>query len=444
MNLEVKSIKPPIEQKSSLGTAQIMSGKQHSFRTDKSLKDYAKEGYGMSPTVFSCISLIAKSFSRIPLKVKNEAGEVVPDSPLQKLLDRPNLNQGGVEFRKAAISWYMLGGTTFTERTIVKGVPSELYHWKPYEMSISGSRLPTWYYFMKDMKGQIKWEVDQSTGDSDMNHWSEFNPDPSEAFIGQSPLKAGSIPTDTYNAGMLWRYNALMNGNVIDGLISPKGDKGLGPKPVQELLEMLTKKFRGPKKAGNKLAVSGVALDYTQMASSARDSEFIQGTRLAKSEIAETLGVPTQLIGVEGSNTYANYEQANKAFFYQTVIPLLDLYVDDLNRWLGHFYPNQKVAFDLEDIPALESDRAERRKQKIESGAYSINEIRQTFGDEPRDEPEANFVMTNPSQIPLGMDVFAPEEKEAKDMALSMMRAGMPQAEAEEKALNLWAELNTK
>jgi phage portal protein BeeE len=150
------------------------------------------------------------------------------------------------------------------------------------------------------------------------------------------------------------------------------------------------------------------------------------------------LGVPTQLIGVEGSNTYANYEQANKSFHYQTVIPLLELYLDDMNRWLGAFYPNEKLCFDLEDIPALEVDRKDRREQKIGSKAYSINEIRAEFGDAPRDEIEADYVMTNPSEIPLGLDVFADDEKEEREVAKMLMRKGLSQKEAEQKALDLF------
>jgi hypothetical protein len=109
-----------------------------------------------------------------------------------------------------------------------------------------------------------------------------------------------------------------------------------------------------------------------------------------------------------------------------------------MNRWLGAFYPNEKLCFDLEDIPALEVDRKDRREQKIGSKAYSINEIRAEFGDAPRDEIEADYVMTNPSEIPLGLDVFADDEKEEREVAKMLMRKGLSQKEAEQKALDLF------
>jgi hypothetical protein len=59
-----------------------------------------------------------------------------------------------------------------------------------------------------------------------------FNPLPEENFIGQSGLQAGAVPADTYNAGMLWRYSSVKNGNVLDGILTPKGDKTLDDKQV--------------------------------------------------------------------------------------------------------------------------------------------------------------------------------------------------------------------
>ena len=437
MDVELKEVKETIESKSSLGVTQMLSGKTHTFNV-KGMQDFAKEGYASNPTVFSCIDLIGKAFSRIPVKVKDDKGEIVENSKLKKLVDRPNLNQGGVEFRYESIAWRLITGITFTERLMVGGMPSELYHWKPYQMSIQGNRIPSMYHYRKNMEGHKTWKVNQITGQSDMNHWSTFNPLPEENFIGQSGLQAGAVPADTYNAGMLWRYSSVKNGNVLDGILTPKGDKTLDDKQADSFLRKLTEKFKGARKAGNKIGVLGIAMDYIQMVSNARDAEFLGGTKLAKSEIAEVLGVPTQLIGVEGSNTYANYEQANKSFHYQTVIPLLELYLDDMNRWLGAFYPNEKLCFDLEDIPALEVDRKDRREQKITSKAYSINEIRAEFGDAPRDEIEADYVMTSPSEIPLGLDVFADDEKEEREVAKMLMRKGLSQKEAEQKALDLF------
>jgi phage portal protein BeeE len=125
MDVELKEVKETIESKSSLGVTQMLSGKTHTFNV-KGMQDFAKEGYASNPTVFSCIDLIGKAFSRIPIKVKDDKGEIVENSKLKKLMDRPNLNQGGVEFRYESIAWRLITGITFTERLMVGGMPSEL------------------------------------------------------------------------------------------------------------------------------------------------------------------------------------------------------------------------------------------------------------------------------------------------------------------------------
>ena len=45
-----------------------------------------------------------------------------------------------------------------------------------------------------------------------------------------------------------------------------------------------------------------------------RDAEFLGGKNIKQKDVCEALGVPTQLIGIDGSQTYANYEQARAAF----------------------------------------------------------------------------------------------------------------------------------
>ena len=45
---------------------------------------------------------------------------------------------------------------------------------------------------------------------------------------------------------------------------------------------------------------------------------------MAPREIALAFGVPALLLGLPGDNTYANYAEANRAFWQQSVLPLVD------------------------------------------------------------------------------------------------------------------------
>jgi phage portal protein BeeE len=50
--------------------------------------------------------------------------------------------------------------------------------------------------------------------------------------------------------------------------------------------------------------------------------DFMAAKDGAAREIALAFGVPPMLLGIPGDNTYANYQEANRAFWRQTVLPL--------------------------------------------------------------------------------------------------------------------------
>jgi hypothetical protein len=59
-----------------------------------------------------------------------------------------------------------------------------------------------------------------------------------------------------------------------------------------------------------------------------------------------------------GDNTYANYTEANRVFWRQTVIPLVQRTAPGLSRWLGPAYGRGLVLRpDLDSLDALSGDR---------------------------------------------------------------------------------------
>ena len=49
----------------------------------------------------------------------------------------------------------------------------------------------------------------------------------------------------------------------------------------------------------------------------------MEAKHAAAREIALAFGVPPMLLGIPGDNTYSNYQEANRAFWRQTVLPLV-------------------------------------------------------------------------------------------------------------------------
>ena len=86
--------------------------------------------------------------------------------------------------------------------------------------------------------------------------------------------------------------------------------------------------------------------------------DFIEAKNAAAREIALAFGVPPLLLGLNGDNTHANYAEANRAFYRQTVSPLARRTAQAMAHWLG---PAFGEALTLEpDLDAIEALSLER------------------------------------------------------------------------------------
>ncbi|MBZ9792823.1 phage portal protein [Rhizobium sp. 3T7] len=78
----------------------------------------------------------------------------------------------------------------------------------------------------------------------------------------------------------------------------------------------------GPMRAGRPLLLEG-GLDWKSMGLSPKDMDFVEAPHGAALDIALACGVPPMLLGIPGDNTFANYQEANRAFYRLTVLPML-------------------------------------------------------------------------------------------------------------------------
>ena len=64
------------------------------------------------------------------------------------------------------------------------------------------------------------------------------------------------------------------------------------------------------------------------------------------------------LIGIPGDATYANYQEANRAFYRLTVLPLVSRVTAEISHWLSVFGGDSvELRPDLDAIPALAVER---------------------------------------------------------------------------------------
>ena len=108
--------------------------------------------------------------------------------------------------------------------------------------------------------------------------------------------------------------------------------------------------------------------------------DFIEAKAAAAREIALAFGVPPLVLGLPGDNTFANYAEANRAFWRQTVIPLVSRTQKQVAAWLRPAFEPFRFDYDVDRIDALAADR-ESEWRRIDSASFlTQDEKREAVG----------------------------------------------------------------
>jgi phage portal protein BeeE len=87
------------------------------------------------------------------------------------------------------------------------------------------------------------------------------------------------------------------------------------------------------------------------------------------------------LMAIPGDNTYSNYQEANRVFWRQTVLPLGARIGKALTQWLAPaFGADLVLAPDIDRIEALSPDRAALWERVSKAPFLTVNEKRAATG----------------------------------------------------------------
>ena len=366
----------------------ILAG-QPAWKTGQNYASYASEGYGANPYVYSCIRLLSTAASGVHWQAmkrdaKDELTPLGDGHPLQMLLNRPNPEMGASKFWQAVVGFLMLSGDTYIERVGPKNKPPlELYPLRPDRMVVLPGNA-------NQRVGGYKYDVGYDHRDfenEDVLHIFFWDPD--DDWYGQSPLTAAAKSVDQSNESKAWNVALLQNSARPSGALMAKD---IIPDDEFDRLKKELDTYSG-NGVGRPMLLEG-DLSWTEMGLSPEDMAWLEGQKLSAREIAIVFGVPPELIGDSSNKTYSNYQEARRALYMDTLLPLLDWFQDDLNNWLAPFYGEDVViVYDKEGIEALQEERSavwERAFQAIDRGMATINEAREMVGMEPAEEEQAD------------------------------------------------------
>ncbi|MGO4907152.1 phage portal protein [Pseudorhodobacter sp. W20_MBD10_FR17] len=316
-----------------------------------------KTGFLGNPIGFRAVKLIAETAASMPL-VLQDCERRFDVHPLLTLLRRPNQMQGRAELFEALYGQLLLSGNAYLEA--VQGVdllPSELHVLRSDRMSLvpGADGWPVAYDYTV---GARKHRFDMTTGLNPICHIRNFHPQ--DDHYGFSPMQAAAVALDVHVSASHWSKALLDNAARPSGAIIYKGADGqsqLSNDQYDRLLNEMASHHQGARNAGRPMLLEG-GLDWKPMGFSPSDMEFQKTKEAAAREIAIAFGVPPMLMGIPGDATYANYQEANRAFFRLTVLPLVTKVAANLSHWLSGFSGEEvELKPDLDQVHALATER---------------------------------------------------------------------------------------
>ena len=416
---------------------------------------YIQQGYQRNATVYSIINLISKAATTIPLQVyevkssadakryksftsghldasamhtanilRKKAFVEVSDTPLQKLLERPNPAQSYNAWLTELVSFGKLTGNRFIFGIGPDSGPNvgrytELYVLPSQNVEIvSGGIMEPVSQYKLQYNGNFYADADS------VCHIKDFNPDydgTGTHLYGQSPLRAGlrslTVNNDAVTTGAKYLQNQMARGV----LMSDDGD--INEVQAQQLKDKFRQNYQGSNNAGD-VVISPRKLSWINFGLPASDLALIEQYNATIKDICNIYNIPVQLLNNTDTSTYNNMKEAKKALYQNAVIPELIKLRDELNRWLVPKYgANLYIDFDFTAIPEMQEDIDKLVSQMANAWWTTPNEKREAmYYGRIEDEKLDQFYMPA-NLMPMEPSLAALEAPKAFDLDLQQFKA---------------------
>jgi HK97 family phage portal protein len=317
---------------------------------------FAREGFMQNAVVYRSVRMIAEAAASIPLLLY-EGDEEIEAHPLLDLVRRPNAGQTGVDFLESWYGFLLVSGNAYCEVVAAGGRLREWHALRPDRMKVvpGTDGWPEAYEYAAGGHS-VRFDAEPVEGVRPILHIKLFHP--ANDHYGLSPIEAAATAIDIHNTASGWNKALLDNAARPSGALVLAAREGrLTGEQYERLKGELEAGFQGARNAGRPLLLEG-GLDWKPLSLTPKDMDFIEAKNAAAREIALALGVPPMLLGIPGDNTYANYQEATRSLWRQTVLPLVERTAKALSGRLAPAWGEALVLkADLDQVEALSPER---------------------------------------------------------------------------------------
>ena len=342
-------------------------------------------GFRHNPVAYRCIRMVAETAASVPVKLGCELCEADHDR-VTGLLARPEAGVTGQALLESLYGDLQVSGNAFLE--MVSGADEDIAGLRRVPVGAVEALKDGSGFSIRTASGR-RVVRDDASGWSRLLHLRAL--DPSARTMAMAPLQAASRAVEIHNSGSNWAKALIDNAARPSGaLIYGRDGSHLTPDQFSRLKDQLEDAHMGARQAGRPMLLEG-GLEWKPMSLTPTDMDFIEARRESAREIALAFGVPPMLLGIPGDNTYANYREANLAFWRLTVLPLVHRTVRALEDWFsGVSRDPVTLKADLDAVPALGPEREALWNRLSAADFLSTDEKREIAGFAPLEVPHAD------------------------------------------------------
>ena len=285
--------------------------------------------------------------------------EAVGDAPLaaaDAVLALVQARSGGQALTATLAAQLLLHGNAYVQvLSDARGDVAELFALRPERVTVEpdASGWPVAYRYTVGPRS-VRLLAEEPR--PQLVHIKAFHPLDDHYGLGCLGAAAGAIAL--HNAAAHWNTALLDNAARPSGaLIYDSGDGStLSREQFERLQRQMDESFAGARNAGRPMLLEG-GLSWQALSLTPADMDFAGMKAAAAREIACSFGVPPMLLGLPGDATYANYKEAKRALWRQTVLPLAGTILTGLAQALRGWFAEPALRVDLDRVPALAEDR---------------------------------------------------------------------------------------
>ena len=365
--------------------------------------------------IYSAISLISQTISSLPVDTYiRENGSRRPFRPSPEWVQRPDVDTTKEAFYGSVIVSLLLDGNAFIR--VFTNNSGQIVN-----MNVLN---PTTVKIKRNGIGRVMFEIEgeeQKLTTEQIIHIPDVvKPGSIRGVSRTEALKENfglSIALQNYSAKFFGQ------GTNTSGVLEYPGN--LTAEQAAQLQEAFDSRHRGWKHSHKTAVLSGGAT-YKPTSVNPQDSQLLEARNHAVADIARAFSIPPHLLGLDQGMSYASVEQNNLAWVTHGLRPIVAKLESGFSPLLNRNRGGERAFLKWNLSGLLRADynsRIQGYSTGLQSGFYTINDVRRLEDLRPVEDPSADTVRVPLQNVNIENATISSETQKVK-MATSLVTVG--------------------